>query len=163
VAVDAVVIAAGAWSAQLTQMLGLKIPLETQRGYHVTVHSNNLHLQHTVMAVEYNMMVNPMNSGLRLAASVEFAGLEAAVAYECAQRLLRHGKEMFPHLDGSDYSQWMGHRPCLPDSLPVIGQVPSIDNVWCAFGHGHVGMCGGASTGREVAALVSGESPQLDL
>lgn len=163
VAVDGVVIAAGAWSGQLTRQVGLRLPLETQRGYHVTVQSNNLHLRHTVMAVEHNMMVNPMHAGLRLAGSVEFAGLKAAPNYARADVLLRHGREMFPHLDVSAVTQWMGHRPCLPDSLPVIGPVPAVDNAWCAFGHGHVGMCAGATTGREIAALISGQATNIDL
>ena len=72
---DRVVVAAGAWSMRLLSPLGIAVPLETQRGYHVTVQSSNLQLRHTVMAPEYNLMVNPMASGLRLAGSVEFAGL----------------------------------------------------------------------------------------
>ncbi len=162
-ACDAAVIAGGAWSAYLTRQLGLRVPLETQRGYHVTVSSNNLALRHTVMAVEHNLMVNPMAKGLRLAGSVEFAGLEAPPDYRRADVLLEHGKAMFPHLDTSATTRWMGHRPCLPDSLPVIGRVPEVDNVWCAFGHGHVGMCGGASTGREVSRLIAGKATDIDL
>jgi len=161
--VDGVVVAAGAWSARLAAQLGSRVPLETQRGYHVTVRSSNLQLRHTVMAVENNLMVNPMAMGLRLAGTVEFAGLKAPPRYERAQALLRLGQQLFPHLDTSDTTQWMGHRPCLPDSLPVIGRAGAADNAWLAFGHGHMGMCMGASTGREVAHLVAGRSTQVDL
>lgn len=160
---DGVVIAGGAWSHQLTAQLGLRVPLETQRGYHVTVQSNNLQLRHTVMAPEYNLMVNPMEMGLRMAGSVEFAGLHRSPNMRRAEVLLRKGREMFPHLDTSRVTTWMGHRPCLPDSLPVIGRVPRLANAWLAFGHGHVGMCGGASTGREIAHLVAGRPTQVDL
>ncbi|MBA2965395.1 MULTISPECIES: NAD(P)/FAD-dependent oxidoreductase [Ramlibacter] len=160
---DGVVVAAGAWSRPLAQALGLRIPLETQRGYHVTVQSSNLGLRHTVMAPEYNLMVNPMAMGLRLAGSVEFAGLRPPPNERRADVLLAKGREMFPHLDSSRYTRWMGHRPCLPDSLPVIGRAPRLANAWLAFGHGHVGMCAGASTGREVAHLVAGRTPQVDL
>ncbi|MFT8778107.1 MAG: FAD-dependent oxidoreductase [Gluconacetobacter liquefaciens] len=161
--VDGVVVAAGAWSARLVGALGTRIPLETQRGYHVTVNSSNLALRHTVMAVEHNLMVNPMAMGLRLAGSVELAGLKAAPNYARAQALLTRGLDMFPHLDISRTTEWMGHRPCLPDSLPVIGRAPDQDNAWLAFGHGHVGMCGGAPTGREIANLVAGRAPTVDL
>lgn len=161
--VDGVVIAAGAWSAQLTRQLGLRIPLETQRGYHVTVRSTNLQLRHTVMASENNLMVNPMAMGLRLAGTVEFAGLKAPPNYARADALLRQGQQLFPHLDTSDVTQWMGHRPCLPDSLPVVDRAPQHDNVWLGFGHGHMGMCMGATTGREIAHLVAGRTPQVDL
>ena len=161
--VDGVVVAAGAWSAALSAQLGSRVPLETQRGYHVTVRSSNLRLRHTVMAVENNLMVNPMAMGLRLAGTVEFAGLRAPPRYERAQALLRLGRQLFPHLDTSDITQWMGHRPCLPDSLPVIGPAHDAENAWLAFGHGHMGMCMGASTGREVAHLVAGRPTQVDL
>ena len=160
---EGVVLAGGAWSGRLANQLGPRIPLETQRGYHVTVGSNNLALRHTVMAVEHNLMVNPMRMGLRLAGSVEFAGLNAAPDYRRAAMLLARGREMFPHLDTSQTSEWMGHRPCLPDSLPVIGRAPRVDNAWFAFGHGHIGMCGAASTGREIAHLVAGRDPEIDL
>jgi len=162
-ACDGVVVAAGAWSRALCRTLGFDVPLETQRGYHVTVQSNNLALHHTVMAPEYNLMVNPMAMGLRLAGSVEFAGLHAPPDYRRADVLLAKGREMFPHLDASRTTRWMGHRPCLPDSLPVIGRAPRTQNAWLAFGHGHVGMCGGASTGREVAHLIAGRATQVDL
>jgi D-amino-acid dehydrogenase len=160
---DGVVLAGGAWSARLAAELGPRVPLETQRGYHVTVASSNLRLSHTVMAVEHNLMVNPMRMGLRLAGTVEFAGLRAAPDFARARALLDRGREMFPRLDTTRTSKWMGHRPCLPDSLPVIGRAPRAANAWFAFGHGHVGMCGAATTGREVANLVAGRAPEIDL
>lgn len=163
VPVDGVVVAAGAWSGRLAAQLGSRVPLETQRGYHVTVRSSNLQLRHTVMAVENNLMVNPMAMGLRLAGTVEFAGLHAPPRYERAQALLRLGQQLFPHLDTSETTEWMGHRPCMPDSLPVIGRTRDARNAWLAFGHGHMGMCMGASTGREVAHLVAGRPTQVDL
>lgn len=161
--VDGVVIAAGAWSAGLARRVGARVPLETQRGYHVTVASSNLQLSRTVMATEYNMMVNPMAMGLRLAGTVELAGLKAPPRYARAEALLKKGKELFPHLDTSKTSLWMGHRPCLPDSMPVIGRAPRAENAWLGFGHGHVGMCGGATTGREIANLVAGRAPEIEL
>ena len=161
--VDGIVVAAGAWSRPLAAMLGDRVPLETQRGYHVTVRSNNLALRHTIMAVEHNMMVNPMATGLRMAGTVEFAGLAPPPDQARADALLERGRALFPHLDTSDVTSWMGHRPCLPDSLPVIGRARRFDNAWMAFGHGHMGMCMGATTGREVAHLVAGRSPQVDL
>ncbi|CAN5515615.1 FAD-binding oxidoreductase [soil metagenome] len=162
-AVDGVVVAAGAWSAPLAAQLGSRVPLETQRGYHVTVRSSNLGLRHTVMAVEHNLMVNPMAMGLRLAGTVEFAGLKAPPNYARADALLKQGQQLFPHLDTSEVTRWMGHRPSMPDSLPVVGRAEKADNAWLAFGHGHMGMCMGASTGREVAHLVAGRPTQVDL
>lgn len=162
-AVDGVVVAAGAWSRSLAGALGARVPLETQRGYQVTVHSSNLNLGRTVMAVEHHMMVSPMTMGLRLGGTVEFAGLKAPPDYARADVLLRKAREMFPHLDVSRASRWMGHRPCTPDSLPVIDRAPASANAWLAFGHGHVGMCAAATTGREIAHLVAGRTPQVEL
>lgn len=161
--VDGVVIAAGAWSANLARQLGCPVPLESQRGYHVTVEDPGIDLRRNVMAVEQNIMVNPMSMGLRLAGTVELAGLKAAPNYRRARALLNVGKTMFPALRPARHSMWMGHRPCLPDSMPVIGAAPQIENAWFGFGHGHVGMCGGATTGRELAHLVAGRSPEIDL
>ncbi len=161
--VDGVVIAAGAWSGVLARQLGTKVPLETQRGYHVTVQNPGVALTRNVMAVEQNIMVNPMSMGLRLAGTVELAGLTAPPNYARAEGLLARGKDLFPRLRTEDRTLWMGHRPCLPDSMPVIGRAPRVENVWFGFGHGHVGMCGGATTGREIANLVSGRAPQIDL
>jgi D-amino-acid dehydrogenase len=161
--VDGVVIAAGAWSRKLARQLGCKVPLETQRGYHVTIKSPNVALNRNVMAVEQNIMVNPMSMGLRLAGTVELAGLKAAPNYGRAESLLTRGHGIFSKLDSTDHSVWMGHRPCMPDSMPVIGRSLKIENAWFGFGHGHMGMCGGATTGRELANIISGREPQVDL
>jgi D-amino-acid dehydrogenase len=163
VACDGVVLAAGAWSARLSAQLGSPVPLESQRGYHVTVGSSNVALGHTIQAHEFSLMANAMAMGLRIAGTVEFAGLDRAPDYRRADALLARGKDMFPGLDTSRTTRWMGHRPCLPDSLPVIGRARAADNAWLAFGHQHVGMCAGASTGREVAHLVAGRPTQIDL
>jgi D-amino-acid dehydrogenase len=106
-AIDGVVLAAGAWSGSLARQLGVRVPLETQRGYHVTVENPNVNLNRTVMAVEHNIMVNPMAMGLRFAGTVELAGLSAPPRYSRAEGLLRTGKELFPALDtGSNPTGW---------------------------------------------------------
>lgn len=161
--VDGVVVAAGAWSARLARQLGNRIPLESQRGYHVTVHNPNIHLNRTLMVVESNIMVNPMAMGLRLAGTVEFAGLSAPPRAARGLALLKKGKVLFPDLNSDSETYWMGHRPCLPDSMPIIGRASAMENAWLGFGHGHVGMCGGATTGREIANLVSGREAEVDL
>ena len=74
-----------------------------------------------------------------------------------------HAARMLPELAAGNVTQWMGHRPCMPDSLPVIGPSPRFSNVYFAFGHGHVGLCGGAPTGRIIADLVVGRKPNIDI
>lgn len=161
--VDGVVIAAGAWSGRLARQVGASVPLESQRGYHVTIPNPGVELNRNVMAVEQNIMVNPMRMGLRLAGTVEFAGLNAPPSPGRAEALISVGRKVFGNLQTENYTTWMGHRPCLPDSMPVIGRAPRAENAWFGFGHGHVGMCGGATTGREIANLVAGRAPEIDL
>ena len=115
------------------------------------------------MSGEGKYFVTPMETGLRIAGAVEFAGTDAPPNYQRADALKVQGARMLPELSGSNVSQWMGHRPCIPDSLPVIGRSPLHANTYFAFGHGHVGLCGGAPTGRLIAELVSGCTPNIDL
>ncbi|MBI3376643.1 MAG: FAD-dependent oxidoreductase [Betaproteobacteria bacterium] len=160
---DVVVIAAGAWSHRLAARFGDRIPLETQRGYHVTMAKPGVKAQRMVNWVRRRVFATPMEMGLRVAGTVEIAGLEAAPNWRRAEILLGLAKEMYPDLDTSESTHWMGHRPCLPDSLPVIGPSPRAAGIFYAFGHQHVGMCGAPGTGRTIAELVNGEKPQIDI
>jgi D-amino-acid dehydrogenase len=160
---DAVVVAAGAWSHFLAASVGDRIPLETQRGYHVTIANPGVQPNRMLNWVKPRVFATPMEMGMRFAGTVEIAGLDAAPNWERADALLRLGKRMYPDMNTSSVSRWMGHRPCLPDSVPVIGLSPRAANVFYAFGHGHIGMCSASGTGRTVAELVAGETPQIDV
>jgi D-amino-acid dehydrogenase len=100
---------------------------------------------------------------LRFAGTVELGGLDAPPNYDRAEKLLTHGRRMFPGLESRDASRWMGFRPSMPDSLPVIGRVPGLPNAVLAFGHGHLGLTLGAITGKLAAALALGRPPALDV
>lgn len=161
--VERLVLAAGAWSAPLARKLGARVPLETQRGYHVTFAEPGIDVRRTVMWNRRSVFVNPMACGLRIAGTVELAGLEAAPNHARSDNLARIARDMFPDLDAAQQSPWMGHRPCLPDSLPVIDRAPRAANTVLAFGHQHVGICSAAPTGRHVARLMAGATPGIDL
>lgn len=158
-----VVLAAGAWSARLLRPLGHKVPLESERGYHVTFANPGVKITNTIMETSRKFAANMMEPGLRIAGTVELAGLEAAPNYRRARVLAILGKRLFPKLNTSEATQWMGHRPSLPDSLPVIGSLPGHPSVLLAFGHSHLGLAGAAPTGRLIAQLAAGESPNIDL
>lgn len=160
---DRLVIAAGAWSAPLAARLGDKVPLETQRGYHVRFEQSGIDLDCTIMWSRRKVFVNPMETGLRFAGTVELGGLSAPPNWKRADALAKIAKEMFPTLDDSCRKNWMGHRPCLPDSLPVIDRASGAPEVYYAFGHQHVGMCSGAATGRAVAELINGGPASTDI
>ena len=161
--VEQVVIAAGAFSGSLAGQLGTRVPLESERGYHVMVKSSASTLRIQTISAERRFVAAPMLDGLRLSGTVEFAGLKAPPDMQRAMILLKQGRQMFPDLDTSAVEPWMGHRPGTPDSIPVIERSRRHGNVIFAFGHGHQGMIGGAVTGRIVAELAAGRPSLIDL
>ena len=163
-AADQVVLAAGAWSARLLAPLGITVPLETQRGYHVMLPDAGISLQRPVVPADRKAFVTPMEAGLRIAGTVEFGGLEAPPTPRRAALLLEDLRQVFPQArtEGAE-GFWMGHRPCLPDSLPVMGPVERWPGLWCAFGHGHLGLTGSAPTGARIARAMLGPAPNMDL
>ena len=164
VAADQVVLAAGAWSARLLGPLGLRVPLDTQRGYHVMLRDAGITLHRPVVPADRKAFISPMEGGLRVAGTVEFGGLDAPPTPRRAALLLDDLRKAFPQArtEGAE-GHWMGHRPCLPDSLPVLGPVRSWPGLWCAFGHGHLGLTGSAPTGALLARAMLGPAPNLDL
>lgn len=160
---DAVVIAAGAHSNELSSMLGSKVPLETERGYHVMLASPNVVPRIPIMSGEGKYFATPMEGGLRIAGTVELAGLEAPPAFRRADALLAGGKRLMPNLRHGEVKRWMGHRPSLPDSMPVIGRSSQFANAYFAFGHGHVGLTAAAPTGEIIASLIAGGRPGIDI
>ena len=160
---SAVIIAAGPWSMQLLEPLGVNLPLEYERGYHLEFHDCGVTLDHSIADVERKFVTSSMQTGLRSAGTAEFAGLEAAPDMRRAQILKQLTKRMLPDLDTGDTSEWSGVRPSFPDSLPCIGKLPGYDNLFAAFGHSHFGLGMAPQTGRLVADLVSGTTPNIDI
>jgi glycine/D-amino acid oxidase-like deaminating enzyme len=158
-----VVVAAGAWSGEFAARLGFRIPLETERGYHVVLPQSQHLARRPIMHADRSFIASPMTDGLRIAGTVEIAGVAAAPDYRRAQVLLHHAKRMFPDATDGGESMWMGCRPSLPDSIPVIGRCPTASSVVFAFGHGHLGMTGAPMTGRVVAELIAGEATAIPL
>lgn len=157
----AIVLAAGAFSRNLAAQLGHRVPLDTERGYHVMLPDPGFELRLPLLVAGAGFGVTPMEHGVRLAGTVEFAGLAAPPNYARADVLLRHGRRLFPQLNDAGAERWMGYRPSMPDSLPVIGRSPRHRNVYFAFGHGHLGLSLGAVTGRIIAALSNDEEPPV--
>jgi glycine/D-amino acid oxidase-like deaminating enzyme len=163
VAGDAFVIAAGAWSNELSRTIGDNVPLQTQRGYHVTLQNPGVELNRPVVAADRKYFVTPMDMGLRIAGTVEFDSLESPPNYDRARALIDCVPELLPNLKIHESSMWMGHRPCMPDSLPVIDCSTSISNVYYAFGNGHLGLTGAPMTAELIAALIAGSKPGIDM
>lgn len=158
-----VVVAAGARSSVFAKALGVTIPLETERGYHVMLPNDAALISRPVVHADRAFIVSPMTDGLRVAGTVEIAGVDAPPDYRRAGSLLHHARSMFPGLDGDQSSVWMGRRPSIPDSVPVIGRCPTARSVIFAFGHGHLGITGAAMTGRLVAEIANDEETSIDI
>ncbi|MCB1450299.1 MAG: FAD-binding oxidoreductase [Nitratireductor sp.] len=163
IACDSAVIATGAWSGPLARKLGIKIPLESERGYHLELWEPNIMPRSPVMVASGKFVATPMEGRLRLAGIVEFGGLEAPPSRAPFELLERNIKAAIPGITWKHKTQWMGHRPSMADSLPVIGEVPGARGVFMGFGHDHVGLTGGPKTGRILAQLISGQKPNTDL
>jgi len=161
-AVETLVICAGSHSNDFSTKFGDDLPLEAERGYHVTYSDARFTLPMPVFLPQQKFFVTPMEMGLRIAGQSEFAGNDAEPNYARADVLATQMQKVFPGISNVDATKWMGRRPSMPDSLPVIGPASKMPNVWYAFGHGHVGLCGGAPTGRLIADLIAGRPPSVD-
>ncbi len=162
-ALDSLVICAGSHSHEFSAKFDDKVPLEAERGYHVTYSDPRVTLPMPIFLPQQKVFVTPMEMGLRIAGQSEFAGNDAEPNYGRADVLAAQMQQLFPGISAVDATKWMGRRPSMPDSLPVIGPASRVPNVWYAFGHGHVGLCGGAPTGRALADLIAGRPPAVDL
>jgi D-amino-acid dehydrogenase len=155
-AFDRVVVAAGAWSGRLLEPLGVRLALESQRGYHVQFDGARNTVSRTVVLADRKVFVTPMEQGLRVGGTVEIGGLERPLDARRAALLERFARETFAGLDGVETTQWMGHRPCMPDSVPVIGPCAGHLGLWVATGHGHLGLTDSVNTAQHIAEQMLG-------
>jgi len=160
---DAVVVAAGAWSNQIAQQLDYKLPLTAKRGYHSMVGAPGIELGYPLLSMTRGFVMTPMTDGLRVAGTAEFAALDAEPDYTRAKLLLRQAQDYLPNLRCENVSEWMGQRPMMADSIPVISRSPAHKNVFYAFGHGHYGLTQGPTTGKIITSLVAGQEPAIDI
>lgn len=161
--VENLVVCAGVHSGEISAMLREPVPIEAERGYHVTYTDPALQIPLPVHVSEAKVFVTPMEMGVRVAGQAEFAGIYAPPNYQRADVLETHMRRMFPQVHTADRTRWMGRRPSMPDSLPVLGRSKRHQNVYYAFGHGHLGLCGGAPSARHISDLISGRTPAIDL
>ncbi|SEK40326.1 NAD(P)/FAD-dependent oxidoreductase [Pacificibacter marinus] len=156
-----VVVAAGAWSHHLARTLGDRIPLETERGYNTTLPAGAFDLRTQLTFGGHGFVASRINGGVRIGGAVELGGLKLPPNFKRAEILLKKAAQFLPTLNTADGKQWMGFRPSMPDSLPVIGASPRASKVIYAFGHGHLGLTQSAGTAELVAALICGKTPAV--
>ncbi|MBN7787425.1 FAD-dependent oxidoreductase [Ponticoccus gilvus] len=160
---DRVVLAAGAWSHHLARRLGDRIPLETERGYNTTLPPGAFDIRTHLTFGAHGFVVTRINGGVRVGGAVELGGLKLPPSYRRAEVLLDKAARFLPGLDTSGGTQWMGFRPSLPDTLPVIGASPRAERVIYAFGHGHLGLTQSAATAELVSDIVARRDSALPL
>lgn len=163
VAADRVVIAAGAWSARLASRLGDRALLESERGYNITLPQPGITIGRELIFAERKFVATSLSCGLRIGGAAEFGGLSAAPNFKRSRALLELAGQYLPNLRTEGGTQWAGHRPTTPDSLPVIGPSPRLPHVIYAFGHGHLGLTQAATTGRLVCEMVLRGKPSVDV
>ncbi len=160
---DAVLIATGVWSKPLAAKLGMRVPLESERGYHLELWEPNFMPKSPVMIASGKFVATPMDGRLRLAGVVEFGGLKAEPSAAPFALLKKNALAAMPGLQWEKMTEWMGHRPAPADSIPVIGEVPGVKGAFLGFGHHHIGLTGGPKTGRLLAQMIAGRRPNIDM
>ena len=159
---DKAVIACGAFSKKLTDQVGEKIPLDTERGYHVHFKGHDHLLSRPVIFLNRGFGITPMEQGLRVVGTVEFGGLNNPLSKKRIMNLVNNAKYLFPELS-EHTDEWLGFRPTLPDFLPVIGPSKNYKNLFYSFGHHHLGWTLGAISGKIISGMIAGENTNLNL
>ncbi|MEH6651431.1 MAG: FAD-dependent oxidoreductase [Motiliproteus sp.] len=159
---DQVVVCTGVASKEILMQLGVKVPLVSERGYHLTLDIGSKSLTRPVGWLDKAVFLTPMEDGVRLAGTAEFASADAPLDPKRADTMLQHAKVMLGN-NPSIKSTWVGSRPSTPDTLPVIGPLEHHPRVKVGFGHGHLGLTFAAITGKLITECVQGLAPSVDL
>jgi len=159
---DKILIACGAFSKKLTDQIDEKIPLDTERGYHINFKNCEHLISRPVVFSNRGFGMTPMEQGLRVVGTVEFGGLNNPASKSRIKNLVTNAKFLLDGLPEHD-DEWLGFRPTLPDYLPVIGPSKNYKNVFYSFGHHHLGWTLGAISGKIVSSMIAEENTNLDL
>ncbi len=157
-----VVVAAGAWSARLLRPFGLRLPLIPARGYHLMFPRPASALRRPTLWAERYMVLSPMQQGMRMTGMKELTALDRDPHYALIHRLAPEARKLLPGLTGEPVSEWAGHRPCTPDSLPILDRVED-ERIFVATGHGHLGLTQGPVSGKLIAQAMAGETTDVPL
>jgi D-amino-acid dehydrogenase len=160
---ERLVVAAGAWSHELAAVFGIKVPLQGERGYHMHFANPGVTVNNSVSDVDRKYVASSMEGGVRCAGTSEFNALDAEPDWRRAELMKELGKLLLPDLNVDEGEPWMGRRPALPDTVPVVSKAPSHEGVFFAFGHGHYGLTAAPMTGRLLAGMMTGERMNVDM
>lgn len=162
-ACDHLIVCCGAWSTGLAHMLGTRVRVESERGYHIELVNPSIVPRAPTVVAAGGFVMTPMASRLRCAGIVEIGGLSAPPSRAPFELLRRQVHAALPGITYDSIGEWMGHRPITVDSIPVIGRTGAFANAYLGFGHHSIGLTGGAKTGRVLVQLISGQVPNADM
>ncbi|MEM9125440.1 MAG: FAD-binding oxidoreductase [Pseudomonadota bacterium] len=163
IACDTAILTAGIWSGPLAKRLGVSVPLESERGYHLELVDPSAMPRSPVMVSSGKFVATPMDGRIRLAGIVEFGGLDGPPSRAPFELMRENARAVFQGITWKEEVEWMGHRPAPADSIPIIGEVPGIQGAYMGFGHHHVGLTGGPKTGHLLAQMIAGRTPNTDV
>lgn len=158
-----VVVAMGAWSAQLLRPLGINLPLVAERGYHVEFANPGITINNSITDTDAKFVVSSMENGVRVAGQAEFGNVDDPPDGRKNRRLLQQARTVLPDLNVAEPSFWMGRRPSFPDNLPVLGNLGEQDGLFGCFGHSHYGLMMAPKSGEIVADTILGKVSNMDL
>ena len=160
---DKIVLSAGAWSGKLARTSGVRVNLDTERGYHISMRNPSFTAPQPYMVSDLKFILTPMDDTLRAAGVVEFGGVDAPASKAPVDLLLRGIRKVYPDLEYESVDSWLGRRPSAPDSLPIVGESAKAPNILHAYGGQHIGLTIGPKIGRLICNLASGRNPNLDI
>lgn len=163
IAPEKTVLAAGVFGAKMAAQLGEPVPLETERGYHTQIMAPGISMRHSIIWPAKAFMVTPTAGGIRVGGTVEMAGIDAAPDYRRSKITVKRAREALPDLKVEDFTEWMGHRPAFPDTVPVMSASAKHKGLYYALGHGHLGLTYAATNARLMGDLISGLTPPVDM
>ena len=160
---DNILISSGIYSESFSKKFGVKVPIQSERGYHLELFETNIRIKYPIMNGYLKLAITPRPTGIRFAGLVEFGSMYSKPNDKAYELLLRNAETMFPGITYEKKQEWSGHRPSTVDSLPIIGPSKKNDKVFFAYGHHHIGLTAGPKTGEMIGKNILRENDQYDL
>jgi D-amino-acid dehydrogenase len=160
---EKVLISSGVYSGNFVKKFNVKVPIESERGYHLELFDTNIRINHPIMNGYLKLAITPRPTGIRFAGLVEFGSINSKPNPKAFELLMRNAQSMFPGITFKRKMEWSGHRPSTVDSLPVIGASERSNNLFFAYGHHHIGLTAGPKTGKMIAKQILRDNDQFDL
>ena len=163
VLVEDIIISSGVYSDKFAKKFGVKVPIQSERGYHLELHETDIKLKYPIMNGYLKLAITPRPTGIRFAGLVEFGSLNSNPNPKAFELLMRNAKSMFPGIKFKTKQEWSGHRPSTVDSLPVIGSSSVNKKIHFGYGHHHIGLTGGPKTGKILSQTILRDNEKLDI